>query len=157
MKINGQKIEGPNVEVIVIPRAEGKHIVFKAKAVLDYDGFNRDYPIPAPPKSQKPGGIWFENPEDPNYKDLLDKRASFHTDWMILESLSATPGLEWETVDKKNHETWANWREELKNSGFNVREVNMIFEGVWRANSLDEKMVKEARESFFRSQQAASR
>lgn len=155
MKLKGKKIEGPNVEVVVIPRGEKEPIVFKCGAVLDDAPFNKLCPEPQPPKMQRPGGSWSENVEDPEYRKSIEERWQLHSDWMILQSLTATEGLEWEMVDLGKPETWKGWRDELKAAGFSMMEINHVQMGVLRANCLDERVIKEARESFFRSQAKA--
>jgi hypothetical protein len=154
MKIKGIR-PGPNVETIVLPRGDGNSIVFKAQAVIDYAAFEKHCPPITVPRSQRPGGDWFENPEDPEYKAKADERSGREIDWMIIESLKATEGLTWEEVNPDRPDTWKFWKEELKKAGFSKIEINRIFNGVWAANSLDERLVKQARETFFRSQQAA--
>jgi len=154
VKIKGFQ-PGPNIETIVLPRGDGSQIIFKARAVLDYSGFEKLCPSPQMPRSQRAGGDWFDNPDDDDYKKKSDDRSSLEIDWMIIESLKATDGIQWEQVDYEKPSSWKLWRDELKAAGFSKVEVGRIFNGVWAANSLDERLVKQARDSFFRSQQAA--
>jgi hypothetical protein len=149
MKLNGKKIEGPNIEIVVIPRGDGDDIVFKAKAVLEMAEYNKLYPIPEPPTVMRPGGKMSKDFEDKTYIQAITQYSSNQTHWMILQSLKATEGLEWETVDMADPNTWANYQTELKESGFNVQEINKIIDGVLAANCLDEKKIEAARNRFF--------
>ena len=49
MKLAGRKIEGANVEYIVLPRGDGEPLVLKAQAILDYSPFDMLCPPPRPP------------------------------------------------------------------------------------------------------------
>lgn len=154
MKINGKSIKGPNIETIVIPRGDDI-IVFKAEAVLDYKPFDEMVPNPTPPMvlfrgdtSHKP------NYESPDYKAAIGKRSLLKYNWMVIKSLSATEGLEWETINMQEPSTWALIDEEFKNAGFTPLETNKIFEGVLTANGMNEEKLEKARKSFL-AQQAA--
>ncbi len=150
MKIAGKKIEGRNVEVIILPRPLGTDIILKAEAVLSMDSFYRLVQEPKPPSRIMPGGATVAAVNDPNFKlqlgDYQNKRLAF----LILESLKATPDLEWETVNAEDPNTWMNWEKELLDSGFSAIEVGRIRTGVFNANCLNESLIEEARASFLR-------
>ena len=55
MKYKGNKLEGPAEEILVIPRQSG-NIVFRIRAILDYDECDKLDPKPAPPARLLPGG-----------------------------------------------------------------------------------------------------
>lgn len=148
MKIHGKKIEGPAVEVLVIPR-QGGDLVFRAVAVLDYKEFMAACPQPLPPKVMKPGGGESVDSNDVNYSKALTKWAIQKTDWMVLQSLSATEALEFETVKKDDPETWDNYREELVEAGFTEGEINRIINLVITVNGLDQTKIDEATERFL--------
>lgn len=150
MRIKGDKITKDNIEIIPIPRPNGD-IIFKAR-VADMDTFDKMYPLPQPFYRVLPGGkqeIDFANPE---YQKAVEKHTKMRNNWLILDSLSITPDLQWEKVDMKNPETWDNYMDELKES-FTPSEVNHILAGIYRANVLDEKRIEEARQRFLASQQ----
>ena len=158
MKLNGQKVEGPNVEYCVIPRGGDKaDIVFHAQAILDDAPFYEMCPAPTPPMRIMKGGKRETNFEDAGYKQETvlhhDKRMA----WMCVTSLAATPGLEWETVKMGDHKTWMNFRSELKASGFSYIEIQRIEGAVYTANCLNENRVEEARQSFHRGLEEASK
>lgn len=148
MKMHGKKITGPNIEYIVIPRTTG-NIVFKATAVLDNKLFKELVPEPKVKMKTLPGGMQVPNPDDEGYlaqiKDYNRKSFCF----MVIQSLKDTEGLEWETVQETNPDSWKNYEEELKEAGFSQSEVNIIELGVMTANSLNEAKLKEARDSFL--------
>ena len=111
MKIAGRKIEGPNVEVLVLPRGDGEPLVFKAQAVLDYEPFDQICPRPRPPVIVKRGGVREVNPEDPNFKAAIQSWGRKRVAWIVLTSLrGGMPELEWEKVDYGNSNTWTGLR-----------------------------------------------
>jgi len=155
MKINGVKVKGAYEEVIVFPRQTG-NLVFKARAIADYSAFEKLCPTPVPPTRRYPGGREVKDVEDPKFNEALDKWANDKTDWMVLESLKVTPGLEWETVDVSDSETWGNYKDELKEAGLSPAEQGRLIECVGSANGLDQSKIDEATESFLVAQAAAA-
>ena len=153
MLMHGRKIEGPNEEIIVIPRPE-EPIVFTARAVLDMSEFDDLCPRPKPGVRIMRGGERVEETDNPTYKAKLDDYGTKRLQFIVLKSLEATEGLEWETVDLENPHTWGNYEEELKNSGFSEVEVNRIVLGVLNANSLNEAKLEQARKLFLQERQA---
>ena len=157
MKLNGKKVQGSNIELIVIPRGgDEPDVVLQATAVLDYAPFNTMCPEPKPPGKVVKGGAKEYNLEDPGYKEAVALYHQRKTSWMILQSLKATPGLEWETVKEGEFRTWTNYEQELKDSGFSHVEIQRIVIGVLNANCLNEARIEEARANFLRGQQALS-
>lgn len=156
MKLHGKKIENPHYEIVVLPRGGGNDLVFKAQAIIDSDPFTKLCPVPQPPKGMRPGGAVFLKLEDPAYKEAINQYARLKTAWTILESLRATPGLEWETVDYQNCDTWLNYESELKNSGLSEAEVQRLIQAVLDANALNETKMNEARERFLLGEQEAT-
>lgn len=154
MRVNGKKIEGPNVEIIAIPRGNGPTIIFQAQAVLDYSAFEKLCPQPEPPVMFKPGGVKVVDVTDISYKQELNQFALKKMAWIVLTSLSATEGLEWETVVMGDPSTWINYATELKESGFTSTEIERIVAGVFDANGLNDEKINEARSSFLASREA---
>jgi len=152
MKITGHKFDGPKTVIIPIPRDEGD-VIFKARAVLDYEEFDAICPTPKPPTRKKPGEtVGTPNFEDPTYQKKLDEFARNRSSYMIIKSLEATDGLNWDTIKLSEPETWSNFEKELKDSYFSEIEVAQIINGVFDANSLSDDKIKEARERFLASQ-----
>jgi hypothetical protein len=151
--IQGKKLDGPKEEVLVIPRQE-QDIVFKAVAVLDYKEFDQLCPRPTPPEVIKRGGAKMLDPTDRDYQKKVDEWATQRTHWMILQSLSATEGLVWETVELLKPETWKNYEEELRQAGFSEAEGARIVNLVVSANGLDQDKIDEATQRFLAAQEA---
>lgn len=154
MKLFGNKIECPNEVVLVLPRMS-ENIVFRAKAVQDFDEFNKVCPEPLPPVRVTKSGRREAVLSDPDYVKAMQEYAQLRVSWLVLKSLQATPGLEWETVDMGRPETWNNYLVELKDAGFSVIEINRIISAVFEANSLDEEKLEAARKAFLAGQGTA--
>ena len=148
MKIHGKTLDGPNVEVLVIPRQSGD-VVFRARAVLDYEPFEKLCPVPSPPQVMIPGGTTSTNVEDPGYIQKLNTWAGHKTDWMVIKSLEATDGLEWENVDPAKMDTWGNYRNELVAAGFTPGEISRVVQLIVNANGLSQEKIDEATERFL--------
>lgn len=154
MKIAGKKIEGRNVEIVVIPRPLGEDIAFRCEAVLSMDAFDKLCPMPLPPMRMVKGGIKVPDTENVTYREALTVHSNRRMAFLILESLKATPELEWETVKMDTPSTWENWEKELEDSGFSAVEINRVRTGVFNANCLNEALIETARENFLRGSQA---
>lgn len=155
MKLAGKRLEGPNIEMIVLPRGNGEPIVLHAQAILDYEPFDKLCPRPRPPVVMKRGGTKSLNVEDPRYKSALELYSHRRFAWIILTSLRhGTPSLEWETVNYGDPNTWLNYEKELRDAGFSTTELGHIHRGVMVANALDDDKLEEARNAFLASQQA---
>ena len=155
MKLNGQKLEGPNVVDIVIPRGNGSAIAFKAQAVLETTSFTATCPEPVPPLKRAAGSDrdtpWLDNQD---YLLKKRKHALYWFAWMVIESLKATEGLVWDTVKESEPETWLGYEAELKAAGFSVAEISLIVGKVMEANCLSESRLKEAHDSFLAEREA---
>lgn len=149
MKINGKKIEGSNEIIIVIPRNNGDDIMFKARAVLDMDTFNKMCPAPEPPQRMLAGGKMVPNLKDKGYLQQIDKHATMRLSWLVLTSLEATEGLEWEQVKLDDPTTWDKFRIEMRESGFSEIEINRVVADCINVNALNEDKIEEARDRFL--------
>lgn len=149
MKIQGKKIEGANEMFTVIPRASSADIVFKSRAVLNMEPFEKVCPPPEPPKRMLPGGKEVSNMKDAGYLQQVSNYAVQRLSWIVLTSLEATEGLEWEKVDLNDPSTWNNFRPELTEAGFSDVEINRIVGDCISVNALNEDKIEEARERFF--------
>jgi len=96
MKLFGEKIEGPNEELIILPRSGRKDLIFKVRAILSTDAFEKLCPQPEPPNLLKPGGKKVPDVNDKIFKIKFAEWVSKRTAWMVITSLSATDGLTWE-------------------------------------------------------------
>jgi hypothetical protein len=155
VKLAGKKIEGANVEYIVLPRGDSDPLVLKAQAVLDYSPFEKLCPLPRPPAVMRAGGVKSYNVEDPRYVQAITDHSARRSAWIVLTSLRlGTPELEWETVDYGNPNTWINYVDELRASGFSEVEIIRIVRGAMIANALDDQKLEEARKAFLASLEA---
>ncbi len=149
MKIKGRKIEGPNIEIIPIPRAMKKDIIFLAKAVLDMKPFEAMCPTPLPPVKVIKGGEEIPNLQDKGYLKSIENLSTKRLAWMVLTSLQETEDLEWETVDLSDPSTWGLFRKEMRDSGFSDIEINRVITGVINVNALNDDKIEAARERFL--------
>jgi hypothetical protein len=148
MKIHGIKIEGPASKTIVFPRATG-NIVFVLQAILNSDEFDSVLSPPKPPVGVLASGQKQIHTDDPTYKKALDKWGTAKHHWMFLKSIGATPGLEWETIDPKDPDTWTNYETELTSAGLTEPERLRIMQAYIEVQGLDDKKIEEATNSFL--------
>jgi hypothetical protein len=154
MKIDGKKLEGINTVRVILPRQDGD-IILIARGVPSYKGFEEVCPRPVPQMKTFPDGHKEAMIKDPSYEAAISTWAERKSTWLVLESLSATPGLEWETVDRNDPETWGNFNQELIDSGFSEFEVVRIIDGVMTANGLNQTVLDQAEKRFLAGQVAA--
>ena len=154
MKIGGVEVRGPSEEVLVLPRPMGEDIVFRAKACMDIDEFDKIVPEPKPTARLEKGG-WKENFDDPAYQEAVKKHGQLRFAYMILKTLEPSE-IEWSTVKMDQPSTWLSWETELIDAGLSRTEVNRVINCVSAANSLDDAKLEAARESFLRGLAAAS-
>jgi len=147
MKINGKVLDTPAVEIIPLLRGEDT-IFLQAKCVTDYSKFEAICPSPEAPFIQRPGQKPVPNFEDPIFVKKLDEHSELRSSYMIIESLSATPELEWETVDMTKPETWKNYLDELRKC-FSEIQCTQIISGVMSANGLNSERIDKARKDFL--------
>ena len=151
MKINGKKLDGPNIEIVVIPRQNGD-LVFKAQAVLDYVECDKLNPMPLAPKMLLRGGGVQENVDDPTYQKAVDEWATRKFYYMFVKSLQATEGLEWETIKMDKPETWQNYKTEMQAGGLSPGEIARIEMCVTDACGLNQTKIDEATKRFLAGQ-----
>jgi hypothetical protein len=155
MKFKGKKLEGPNEVIIPILR-DGEDMIFKARAVLSYEEFDRVCPVPKPPMVLLKGNDEATPAlKDPKYMKAMDEYSLKRSAFMIITSLSATPELEWESVKMDDPSTWIGYEEELRKAGLSAMEIGRLIGGVLDANGLDEQKIEEAKKRFLASQRVA--
>jgi hypothetical protein len=152
--MNGESIRPIPDITVVIPRDNGPDYVFIARAVLDYTEFEALCPEPKVPFIGKPGKGTVPNPDAPKYREAVEAYGLKRTNWMFVKSLEATEGLEWETIDMDDPETWGNLQKELEDSGFSIVEVLAITRAIIAVNGLDDEKIKAATESFLAARAA---
>lgn len=155
MKLQGKVLDGPQERVVVFPRQNGDKLVFKFKAVLNSDEFDKICPVPEPPEMILPGGGKKLALDDKTYLKKLEEWSQNKTHYMFLESISATDDLEWETVDLGNPETWKNYQKELEDAGFTESERLVMLRAYSEVQGLDQSKIDEATRSFLADLQEA--
>jgi len=153
MKINGKDIPKQGIETIVFPRPGGD-LVFKAKPISNYDDFDKLCPMPKPIEIVKPGNIRVLDVEHPEYKKQLKVWAEKKSNWMLIQSLSATEGLSWDSINLSDSDTWNNLAKELETSGLSQLELSKLFEIVLNACGLTQNKIDEATKRFLAGQAA---
>ena len=154
MKINGRKLSGPNEEVIILPRGgDVEDIIFRARAILSYKPFEDLVARPTPPSKMMKGGAKVPDTNNKNFQAAVLQYNRRRMAWSLITSLQATPGIEWETVDYNDPNTWENWENELRDGGLSESEIAMVINGYAAANSLSEEKLEAARERFLRLSQ----
>lgn len=145
------KALAPANEVIVIPRQDGD-IILEAAPIMEWDTFEKLVPEPkVPDKIIKEQRI--PDYANPNYIKATEKRNNLRQAYLIIYSLKATPGLEWDTVKFNEPDTWENYLKELS-SAFSMGEVAIIINGVMAANGLDNERIEEAKKRFLATPRA---
>ena len=153
MKIGGVTLTPPPEEILVLPR-DPEPIVFRARAVTDWDQFETMVPDPKPPVMLVKGEGQKLDYDDVGYKALVNAKNAQRMAWMVVKSLEPS-AIEWDTVDLLRPSTLLNWEADLLNGGLLQIEVNKVYELCQIANCLDETKLEAARKSFLRGQQAA--
>ena len=150
MKIHGEKLEYQDItDVVVIPKGDD-NIVFTIKAVFSEEYVNKLVPDPEPPKIQRKGMKRFEpNLEDDDYIAAVRQKGEYRVSWRILESLSATEGLTWDTIDMEKPETWTNWEGELIEAGFTQLEIDFLVTAIVRICGMSVMAMESARANFL--------
>lgn len=148
MKINGEKIHAPGIAYAVIPRPDND-IIFTCHSVLSYDEFDALCPQPEPPWVRHRSGKRQQDYDDKRYIKARGEWATKRQAWMVLKSLEGTPGLEWETINKGDPETWGNYVKELEECGFSPLEISRILDSVYDSCGLNQKKIDEAMERFL--------
>jgi hypothetical protein len=151
MRLKGRR-PGVHIEPIVLPRPD-EDLVFHAKAIENFDEFDKLCPIPEPPAKILPSGQNVPNANDANFLKAMEGYGGKRVAYMVIKGLTeGTPDLEWETVELSNHFTWDKYRKELQESGLSDIEINRLVAGVMKANSLSEHAVDEAMKRFLAGQ-----
>ena len=151
MKMQGVNLDTPVEEILVLPRGE-QIVVFKARPVLDMDTFDKLCPEPQAPTRTMRGGAAVPNLDDKGYIRDLQTYAEKRMAYLVIRSLEATEGLEWEQVKLNDSSTWLMFRKELGDANFSAMEIGRIVNTVLAANCLDEAKLEKARQVFLRGQ-----
>lgn len=152
MKYRGEDIKKPEEEVLVIPVGDDK-IILKFATVVDFSEFDKLVAEPNPVKRvHAKTCVTVEVPDHPEYLAALNDYSTKRLNWMILESLKATPDLEFETVDSQDPDTWGNWQEEFKAAGFSQVVMAKVLDKVITVCGLNSEMIDKATSDFLADQ-----
>jgi hypothetical protein len=155
MRIGGRTVAGPKTGLLVIPREDGD-IVFKFVGVTNDSGFEEICPPPKPPRKHVVKlETTIDDYDDPNYIVKRREWDMAKTEWIFLQSI-APSNIEWDSVKMDDPSTYKNWRDDLKNAGFSINEVNTVYDTFFATNILTDKMLNEARSRFLASQEATA-
>lgn len=147
MFLKGLKINAPKPLKHVIFR-EGVNFEFECGAVMDYTLFNKLCPEPkAPLMTVVATGAQKADTSDRRYIKAIDRYAGLRVTFMILQSLSATQELVWETVKMDDPDTWDNYETELR-TVLTQREYDSLVMKVFEANNPTKARRDEALENF---------
>lgn len=150
MKILGQTIPPPSPVKITLFRENGP-VVLTAQAILSYDEFDALCPVPKPPVEYGPDKKPIQVRDDPEFKTKVMEYSRKRQAWEFIKSLSATVGLEWDTVKPDDPNTWLDYQKNLATC-FTEEEIGKIITGSLEANNPTEARRKEAFESFTPTQ-----
>ena len=156
MKINGKPVRPPSPVKHTIYReneqGEPENITFICGAVLDYSEFLSLCPQPtAPLKTDIKTGTETYDFNDRRYDAKISVWSQRRVAWMILKSLSHTPGLEWDNVKANEPDTWLLYEDELQ-SFLTDKEATALINAAVEANSPTQNRRKEALENFTSTQ-----
>ena len=153
MKLFDLECLGVNEDVVIIPRQYPKrNIVFKVRAVLNADDFDKLCPEPLPPEVIEPGGGRRKLVNDPKYLEKVSERNQKMITFLFLRSLEATEGLSWSKVDMSDHETWNAYVEELTEFGLTPIEIGRLMTAAMQVNALNDTLVEKAKQDFLAGQ-----
>lgn len=159
MKIAGKRLCALNEEIVVLPR-EGidpetgepiSDIVFRFKPLSNMEHFEQVCPEPKPTSYITLPGEKVGKPDfsDPAYQKAVAERNRKLPLYMLIASISATPGLEFETVDINKPETWENVSKEFAEAGLTNAEVGRLYSAALSVNSLDDAAIEAAKQRFL--------
>lgn len=149
MKIGGVEVTKCE-EVLVLPRLNGRDLVFKATSVPSMQMFEDLCPRPKPAMKLTKGGKREPHLTD-SYTKELEEWSKRRYAFICIKSLEPSE-IEWETVNIDKPSTWTKWMEELRDAGLSDTEINRVQTLVLDANALNEEKLKRARESFLLGQ-----
>ena len=146
MRIGGVQLKGLNEAILVLPRSD-EDIVIKARAIPDYDDFDKLVPEPKMPVYVTKDGP--QNDEsNVDYVASCARREQLRIAYIYIKSLEPSQ-IEWDTVKIDMPSTWMNFRQDFQKAGLSPIEINRIWGTVSDANCLSEDKLVEARARFL--------
>ncbi len=147
MKMSGVPVQPMKPITVVINRADESPLVAVCKPVTSYANFDEICKIPQPPEKLLKGGTREWDTKDPEYLAKVTEYSQARVFYLFLESVRGS--IEWDTVKDNDPSTWKNCETEMKSAGLSAKEIEMVFDGVFEANAMDEKKMEQARKSFL--------
>ena len=143
-------IPPPSVDIKIYRGSE--EYIFTAQAVLDFEPFEQLVPLPKPPlRTEIKTGRRTYDHSDKRYMEKVGHYSEMRTAWLMIQSLQATAGLEWEQVDPKDPATWLKWVNEFT-AFLTESEMQSIVQGVTEANQPSEVRQRQAFDAFSQPQ-----
>lgn len=135
----------------------GQPVTFRAKVVSDYNAFKAAVPEPIPPLSVDRAGNKSKNLRHPDFIKRMEKFNEQQTVFMLMESLSETPDLDWTilSLEEPSTLTFDNLQKEFTDAGFPMATASKVINLASSANGLTEKLVEAGRESFSQGEPEA--
>jgi hypothetical protein len=152
MRIGGVEAKGLNECVLVLPRADGD-LVFTARAVPDYDEFEKLCPEPVVPAILTKDGKKLDD-KDTEYLAAVARREILRIAYLVVKSLEPS-NIEWDSVVMDRPNTWPNYKDDFKKAGLSVVEFNRVWGLISEANCLSEDKLEAARSRFLLGQAQA--
>jgi hypothetical protein len=148
MIINGQEVNKPCEDVLVIPRGTSEPIVLTGVAIKIYDEFHAlCKPPEAPVDLTRNGPV--ANEKDATFITRTNAYLQQKLGWMVMETLKPSK-IEWsEKINSEKCSTWTLWSDELAEAGFTGAEQERIVSFVLEVNSLSEAKLIAARSDFL--------
>jgi hypothetical protein len=150
-------------KILVLPRSDRyvngvpeEDIILRFKPVSNWEDFTKVCPEPICPKIQIAGQEQRDATADeaPEYGKRLRVHNLRQTQWLVINSISATTDLTFENVKLDQPETWGNFDKELLEGGFNIFEIQKIYNFAMEANVLTDEALNAARERFLATERA---
>ena len=115
----------------------------------DWDVFYKTYPQPTPDYSITDKNGTHPDVNDPKYKKAILNWTECKTSYLVIKSLSATEGIEWDSVNMKDPQTWGNYTKDLTEAGFHDSEITRMINLAAEAQGLNGLKIEEATKSFL--------
>jgi hypothetical protein len=145
MRVNGITVAPPKPETVVV-----RGVVFTLVPVIDHAKFETLCPEPNPPQRRYPDGRVVTVTDDKDYQAKLDIWGHRRFEYMIVESMS---GVEWDTVDLNNPETWKNYKDDMRNAGLSEAECMFILNKILDVCGLNTSKIETETQNFLAQNQ----
>lgn len=132
-------------------RIGGATATFRAAPVTDLEVFEKQFPMPVPPKKIAPDKTEHLNMNDPEYRKNVHTWAEARTVWLIAKSLSATEDLTWSKLDLNSYETLTidGLSAEFEQAKIPDAAASKIINMAKMANALTDDYIVKAQEDFL--------